>query len=64
MPLTPDDAILEAWRDAAAALCNLPIEKGDPTEIVNNLRIIARQLALIEVVALDDLAEPAPVFRA
>lgn len=59
-----DDAILEAWRDAVAALRNLPVEKGDPAEIVNNLRIIAHQIALIEAIKLDDLAEPAPVFRA
>ncbi|MDR3408746.1 MAG: DUF4089 domain-containing protein [Methylovirgula sp.] len=64
MPMMPDDATLEAWCAAAAALRDLPIDKGDPAEIIANLRVIARQIALIEAVALDDLAEPAPVFRA
>jgi len=64
MPIMPNDAILEAWRDAAAALRDLPIDTGDPAEIINNLRIIARQIALIETVALDDFVEPAPIFRA
>ena len=37
---------------------------GDRAEIIANLRLIARQIAMVEAVALDDFAEPAPVFRA
>ncbi len=59
-----DDAILEAWRDALAALLELPIERGDRAEIIANLRLIARQIEIVAQVPLDDLAEPAPVFRA
>ncbi|WP_297299893.1 DUF4089 domain-containing protein [uncultured Methylovirgula sp.] len=59
-----DDASLAAWCDAMAALLDLPIERGDRAEILANLRLIARQIGLVGDVALDDLAEPAPVFRA
>ena len=47
-----------------AALRDLPIDKGDPAEIIANLSVVAGQIALIEAVALDDFAEPAPDFRA
>jgi hypothetical protein len=59
-----DDDDLRAWCDAMAALLDLPIECGDRSEIINNLRIIARQMTLVDEIARYDLAEPAPVFRA
>ncbi len=59
-----EDQAVNAWCDALAALLELPIERGDRAEIVANLRLIARQMALVSEVALDDLAAPAPVFRA
>jgi hypothetical protein len=59
-----DDDDLRAWCDAMAALLDLPIERGDRAEIINNLRIIARQMTLVDEIACHDLAEPAPVFRA
>ncbi|QAY95531.1 DUF4089 domain-containing protein [Methylovirgula ligni] len=62
--MTVLDGHLAAWCDALAALLELPIERGDRAEIVANLRLIARQIELVFEVALDDLAEPAPVFRA
>jgi hypothetical protein len=64
MSLPIADPLLAAWCDTLAALRDLPIEKGERAEIIANLRIIARQIALLESVALDDLAEPAAVFRA
>jgi hypothetical protein len=59
-----DEIQLAAWCDAMAALLDLPIEHGDRVEIIANLRIIARQMKLVDEIALDNLAEPAPVFRA
>jgi hypothetical protein len=46
-----------------AGVLNLPIDRGDRAEIIANLRLIARQMAIVAEVVLDD-AEPAPVFRA
>ncbi len=59
-----DEAAFAAWCDAIAALLELPIETGDRAEIIANLRVIARQMKLIADFRLDDLAEPAAVFRA
>jgi len=59
-----DETILAAWCDAMAALLDLPIERADRTEIIANLRIIVRQMKLVDEIPLDDFAEPAPVFRA
>jgi Protein of unknown function (DUF4089) len=59
-----DDASLAAWCEAVAALLDLPIDAGDRAEIIANLRVIARQMKLIQDFPLDDRAEPAPVFRA
>lgn len=59
-----DDASLAAWCEAMAALLDLPIEAGDRAEIIANLRVIVRQMKLVEDFPLDDRAEPAPVFRA
>jgi hypothetical protein len=59
-----DDASPAAWCEAVAALLDLPIDAGDRAEIIANLRVIARQIKLIEDFPLDDRAEPAPVFRA
>jgi hypothetical protein len=59
-----EDQAVNAWCDALAVLLELPIERGDRAEIVANLRLIARQMALVSEVALDDLAAPTPVFRA
>lgn len=58
------DDTLNAWCDTMAALLDLPIERGDRAEIIANLRIIARQMTLVDAIALSDLAAPAPVFRA
>ncbi len=62
--MTVLDGHLAAWCDALAALLELPIDKGDRAEIIANLRLIARQIEIVAQVPLDDLAEPAPVFRA
>ena len=59
-----DDTALAAWRDAMADVLELPIERGDRAEIIANLRLIARQMAIVAEVTLDDAAEHAPVFRA
>ncbi len=59
-----EDQAINAWCEALAALLELTIDRGDRTEIIANLRLIARQIEIVESVALDDLAEPAPVFRA
>jgi hypothetical protein len=59
-----DEAFLATWCDAMAVLLDLPIEAGDRAEVIANLRVIARQMKLIEDFPLDDRAEPAPVFRA
>jgi hypothetical protein len=59
-----DENDLAAWRDAMALLLELPIERGDRAEIAANLRVIAKQMAIVAAVALDDSTEPAPVFRA
>ncbi|QAY95970.1 DUF4089 domain-containing protein [Methylovirgula ligni] len=59
-----EDQAINAWCDALAALLKLPIDKGDRAEIIANLRLIARQIEIVAQVPLDDLAEPAPVFRA
>jgi hypothetical protein len=64
MPLPIVETLLAAWCDTIAVLRDLPIDKGERAEIIANLRIIAHQIALVESVALDDLAEPAAVFRA
>jgi hypothetical protein len=58
-----DETALAAWCDAMAGVLNLPIDRGDRAEIIANLRLIARQMAIVAEVVLDD-AEPAPVFRA
>ncbi len=59
-----DETVFAAWCDAMAGVLELPVERGDRAEIIANLRLIARQMAIVAEVALDDLAEPAPVFRA
>jgi hypothetical protein len=59
-----DDASLAAWCDAMAALLDLPIESGDRAEVIANLRVIARQIKLVEDFPLDDRAEPAAIFKA
>jgi hypothetical protein len=59
-----DDASIAAWCDAMAALLDLPIDAGDRTEVIANLRVIARQMKLVGDFPLEDRAEPAPVFRA
>jgi hypothetical protein len=59
-----DDASFAAWCDAMAALLDLPIEAGDRAEVIANLRVLARQMKLIEDFPLDDRVGPAPVFRA
>ncbi|MEW6437910.1 MAG: DUF4089 domain-containing protein [Pseudomonadota bacterium] len=59
-----DDASLSAWCEAMAALLDLPVARADRGEILANLRLIARQIAIVAEVPLDDLVEPAPVFRA
>jgi hypothetical protein len=59
-----DDASLAAWCEAMAALLDLPIDASDRAEVITNLRVIARQMKLIEDFPLDDRAEPAPIFRA
>jgi hypothetical protein len=45
-------------------LLDLPVARADRSEILANLRLIARQIAIVAEVPLDDLVEPAPVFRA
>jgi hypothetical protein len=57
-------AALSAWCDAMAELLDLPIEEGDRAEVIANLQVIARQMKLVTDFALDDRAEPAPVFKA
>lgn len=59
-----DDEALSAWCDAMAALLDLPVARADRSEILANLRLIARQIAIVAEVPLDNLVEPAPVFRA
>ena len=59
-----DETALAAWCDAMAGVLELPIERGDRAEIIANLRLIAKQMAIVAEVALDDFAEPAPVFQA
>jgi hypothetical protein len=59
-----DETALAAWCDAMAGVLELPIERGDRAEIIANLRLIAKQMAIVADVALEDFAEPAPVFRA
>lgn len=59
-----DETVLAAWCDAMAGVLELPIERGDRAEIIANLRLIAKQMAIVAEVTLEDFAEPAPVFRA
>jgi hypothetical protein len=59
-----DEKAYAAWCDTMAGVLELPIERGDRAEIIANLRLIARQMAIVSDIALDDSAEPAPVFRA
>lgn len=59
-----DDEALSAWCDAMAAVLDLPIEEGERAEIIANLRVIGRQMKLVDDVALEDRAEPAAVYRA
>jgi hypothetical protein len=59
-----EDEALAAWCDAMAVLLDLPVKAGDRTEIIANLRVIARQMKLVGEFPLEDRAEPAPVFRA
>ncbi len=59
-----DETALAAWCDAMAGVLELPIDRGDRAEIIANLRLIAKQMAMVAEVVLDDSAEPAPVFRA
>jgi hypothetical protein len=59
-----DEASLSAWCDAVAVLLDLPIEAGNRAEIIANLRVIARQMRLVEEFPLDHRAESASFFRA
>jgi hypothetical protein len=59
-----DETALAAWCDAMAGVLELPIERGDRAEIIANLRLIAKQMAIVGEVAVDNVAEPAPIFRA
>jgi Protein of unknown function (DUF4089) len=59
-----DETALGAWCDAMAGVLELPIERGNRAEIIANLRLIAKQMAIVGEVTLDAAAEPAPVFRA
>lgn len=59
-----DETAFAAWCDAMASVLDLPVERGDRAEVIANLRLIARQMAIVADAALDDCAEPAPVFRA
>jgi hypothetical protein len=47
-----------------AALLALPVEAGDRTVILVNLKFIASQIALLDAYPLGDEIESAPIFRA
>lgn len=64
MKAMDDETCLAAWCDAMAALLDLPIEAGDRAEIITNLRVIARQMKLVDDFPLEDRAEPAGIFKA
>jgi hypothetical protein len=57
-------AELKAWCDAMAKLLALPTDQADSTEIIANLRVLARQIELIGDFPIDDDEDPAPQFRA
>lgn len=58
------DETLHAWCDSMAALLALPVEAGDRTVILVNLKFIASQIALLDAYPLGDEIESAPIFRA
>jgi len=53
-----------AYVDAAAALLGLDLTEDSRKETVFNLRVAAAQAELLLSADLDELEEPAPVFRA
>lgn len=59
-----DETPFALWCEAMAALLDLPIEEGNRAEIIANLRVIARQMKLVDDIPLGDESEPASVFRA
>jgi len=63
-PSTLKDTDLAAWLDAMAALLALPVEQGDRSVILANLRFIATQIAYLNAFPLEEPIEPANIFRA
>jgi hypothetical protein len=61
---TKTPAELEAWCKAMSELLALPLDRADSREVINNLRILARQMELIGDFPIDDREDPAPQFRA
>lgn len=59
-----EEASFALWCEAMAVLLDLPIEEGDHSEIIANLRVLARQMQLVGDFPLGDQAEPAVIFRA
>lgn len=64
LALTLEDADLAIWLAAMAALLALPVEQGDHSVILTNLRFIATQIALLDAFPLEMPIEPANIFRA
>jgi hypothetical protein len=52
------------WLDALAPVLGLTVAAEYRPGVIANLELAARMAALLERIALDDEAEPAPVFTA
>ncbi len=59
-----DETMLAAWCEAMAALLELPIASGSRVAILANLRFIATEIKFLAEFPLDELIEPANIFRA
>lgn len=58
------DKDLTAWCEAMGRLQSLPLDKADRLEVIGNLRVLARQMSLIDDFAPLDSEDPAQHFRA
>lgn len=56
------DAEIEAWMDASAAMLGIAIDPAWRAAVMANLALCVRMGALVEGFALEDEAEPAPVY--
>ena len=64
MPDALDDATLDMFADAGAALLGIPVDPAWRDAIRANLRVSLTLAAQVTAFPLPDEAEPAPVFAA